>query len=308
MVAISILFIVAWFGAGGPVLEWINNTALKTVGYATYILPFLFVYVAVEVFRAEENRLPFVMRFATALTIVWVAGLFGLMKNDDGQATGGFVGDGINSAMLALVDSGVAAFIYVLLIVITALFVLRVSPFAVIKKLWELSRREMGEQDENVSVMRKAAALDVKSTIGELKLNAGVPTLDQESKKGHLASLRGSVKQDKAAEDQAALVSVNDPNWQPPSVELLEKKQSPADAGDVQQNAQIIRDTLGEFNIEVEMEGANIGPKVTQYTLKPPSGVKLTRITALETNIALNLAAQSASYRSANSRPARRGY
>jgi S-DNA-T family DNA segregation ATPase FtsK/SpoIIIE len=32
---------------------------------------------------------------------------------------------------------------------------------------------------------------------------------------------------------------------------------------------------------------------VTQYTLKPPSGVKLTRITALETNIALNLAAQT---------------
>jgi len=61
----------------------------------------------------------------------------------------------------------------------------------------------------------------------------------------------------------------------------------------VQHNAQIIKDTLGEFNIDVDMEGANIGPKVTQYTLKPPSGVKLTRITALETNIALNLAAQS---------------
>jgi S-DNA-T family DNA segregation ATPase FtsK/SpoIIIE len=41
------------------------------------------------------------------------------------------------------------------------------------------------------------------------------------------------------------------------------------------------------------MEGANIGPKVTQYTLKPPSGVKLARITQLETNIALNLAAQT---------------
>lgn len=293
--AVSILFIVAWFGAGGPVLEWINNTALKTVGYATFILPLLFVYVAVEVFRAEENKLPFVMRFATALTIVWVAGLFGLMKNDEGQTTGGFVGDGINSAMLALVDSAVAAFIYVLLIIITALFVLRVSPFAVIKKLWELSRRELSEEDQNVSVMRKAAALDVKpQAIGELKLNAGVPTLDQEGRKGsHLSSMRGSLKQDKAAEDQAALISVNDPNWQPPSIELLEKKQSPADAGDVQQNAQIIRDTLGEFNIDVEMEGANIGPKVTQYTLKPPSGVKLTRITALETNIALNLAAQT---------------
>lgn len=38
--------------------------------------------------------------------------------------------------------------------------------------------------------------------------------------------------------------------------------------------------TLSEFSIEVEMEGANIGPKVTQYTLKPPSGVKLNRISA----------------------------
>lgn len=287
---------VAWFSAGGPVLEWLSGVALKTVGYAMYILPLLFVYVAVEVFRAEENKLPFVMKFATALMIVWAAGLFGLMKNDAGQTTGGFVGDAVNSAMLALVDGGVAAFVYVLLIVITALFVLRVSPFAVIKKLWELSRRELDEDDGNVSVMRKAAALDTPKSqaIGELKLNAGVPTLDQEGKKAsHLSSLRGSVKQDKAAEEQAALVAVSDPNWQAPSIELLEKKQSPADAGDVQQNAQIIRDTLGEFNIDVEMEGANIGPKVTQYTLKPPSGVKLTRITALETNIALNLAAQT---------------
>ena len=299
LIAISILFVVAWFKAGGPVLEWLYNASLATVGYGMYVVPVLFVYVAVEIFRAENNRLPFVMKLATALLIVWFAGLFGLMKNDAGATTGGFVGDTINSGMLALVNSGVAAFVYVLLIIITALFVLRLSPITVIKKLWELSRREVGEQDENVKVMKKAAAADAprQQTIGELKLNAGVPTLDQEDlsekKQSHLSSLRGSVKQDKAAEDQAALVAVSDPNWQAPSLELLEKKQSPADAGDVQQNAQTIRDTLAEFNIDVEMEGANIGPKVTQYTLKPPSGVKLTRITALETNIALNLAAQS---------------
>ncbi|HXE10441.1 MAG TPA: DNA translocase FtsK, partial [Verrucomicrobiae bacterium] len=43
----------------------------------------------------------------------------------------------------------------------------------------------------------------------------------------------------------------------------------------------------------VEMEGANIGPRVTQYTMKPPTGVKLTKITALENNLALDLAAHS---------------
>ncbi len=41
------------------------------------------------------------------------------------------------------------------------------------------------------------------------------------------------------------------------------------------------------------MEGANIGPRVTQYTLKPPANVKLTKITALENNLALDLAAHS---------------
>lgn len=302
MIAISILLVVAWFGAGGPVLDWLHGTAIATIGYAVYVIPLLFVYLAVEIFRAENNKLPFVVKFAAVLVVVWFAGLFGLMTNDAGETTGGFVGETANGAMLSLVDSGVAAFIYVLFILMTTLFVLRVSPITVIKKLWEITRTDSHEQDNNVKVMRKAAEADApkKQAIGELKLNAGVPTLDadeaapkEEKKSKGLSSLRGSVKQDKAAEEQAALVAVSDPNWKAPSIELLEKKQSPADAGDVQQNAQTIRDTLAEFNIDVEMEGANIGPKVTQYTLKPPSGVKLTRITALETNIALNLAAQT---------------
>ena len=41
------------------------------------------------------------------------------------------------------------------------------------------------------------------------------------------------------------------------------------------------------------MESANIGPRVTQYTLVPQSGVKLSRIENLSDNIALNLAAES---------------
>jgi len=303
LIAISLLLVVAWFGAGGSALNWLNNASLASIGYATYVIPVLFVYLAVEVFRAHENKLPLVVKFASVLMVVWFAGLFGLMQNNQGMNTGGFVGDTANSAMLELVSGGVAAFIYVLFILVTTLFVTRVSPFSVIQKLRDLSRTAPFEHDENSKVMKKAAATDVAArpqTIGELKLNAGVPTLGdeeaapvKEQKASKLSSLRGSVKQDKAAEEQTALVTVNDPNWEAPSVELLEKKQSPANAGDVQQNAQTIHDTLGEFNIDVEMEGANIGPKVTQYTLKPPSGVKLTRITALETNIALNLAAQS---------------
>jgi len=300
LIGFSLMIVLGWFGLGGPVLDWINEATMKTIGYGVYVVPVVFIYVAVEIFRAENNRIPFVMKLATAVELVWFAGLFGLLKASDGKTTGGFVGDTVNSGMSQLVDGGVAAFIYILLILLTALFIIRVSPITIIKKIWEISRRDTKEIDENVKVMRNAAALETpkgSTTMADFKMNAGVPMLGAEEtidkKNPRLNTLRNSVVKDKVAEDQAALVTVSDPNWKAPSVDLLEKKQSPADPGDVQQNAQTIKDTLAEFNIHVEMEGANIGPKVTQYTLRPPSGVKLTKITALETNIALNLAAQS---------------
>jgi DNA segregation ATPase FtsK/SpoIIIE, S-DNA-T family len=291
LIAISILLIVAWFGVGGPVLEWIQQAALTSIGAAVYIVPILFTYVAVEIFRAEQNKLPHVMKIATGLVLVWFAGLFGLLF---GETYGGWVGQSLNQLVLALVESPIAIFVYILLILITVLFVVRVSPIVLIQKLWQLVQTEKFD-DKNVEVMRQASEnKSSKKDMAEFKLNAGVETTSEtnEDSKSR-SSFRDSVKQDKSAEEKSALVSVNDPNWKAPSLSLLEKKQAPADAGDVQQNAQIIKDTLSEFSIDVEMEGANIGPKVTQYTLKPPSGVKLTRITALETNIALNLAAQA---------------
>ena len=301
LLALSVLLVVAWFGVGGPVLEWFQSVAIDTIGYGTYVVPLVASYVAIEIFRSEENRVPFVVKLASVLFIVWWSGLFGLFAAADGTSSGGFVGMVLSSGMLQLVAPGVAAFVYVLLILLTALFVLRLSPIVIFQTLRNLLRTaERDEQKANERVMKNAAKADDaagSTQIGELKLNAGVPTMDAseelDKKKPRLSSLKGSVVQDKAAEEKTALVAATDPNWKAPGINLLEKKQSPADAGDVQHNAQTIHDTLSEFNIKVEMEGVNIGPKVTQYTLKPPAGVKLTRISALETNIALNLAAQS---------------
>lgn len=299
MVALSFLLVVAWFDAGGPVLEWLHQAFLATIGYAAFSLPVIFIYLAVEIFRSSNNRLPFIVKAATVLLIGWLAGLFGLYTDAAGQTTGGFVGQVLNSGMLSLADSGVAAFIYVLLIISTLLVMLRLSPNDIISSFKEAVRRDDGDEAANVKIMKKAAKADDKpDKIDDFVLNEGVPTLphkDSADDKKPLkrASLRGSVESDKMAEGKSALVMASDPNWQPPSLDLLEKKQSPADAGDIEHNAETIRDTLYEFNIDVKMEGANIGPKVTQYRLRPPSGVKLTKITALETNLALNLAAQS---------------
>ena len=295
LILLSLLLVVSWFGVGGPVLQWIDMATVKTIGYTAYALPILLIYLAVETFRAEGNQLPVVVKFAAVLEIVWFSGLFGLMKTASHPNSGGFVGDILNTATLKMVDSAIAVIIYLVLAFITVLFITQTSPFTVFSKLWEMIKSNTKEDDNNRSIMKKAsiaqpAEEEKKTDLGEIKLNAGVPIIDTAKEKKSL--LKKVEKPEKANEEQA-LVATRDPNWEAPSLDLLEKNESGADAGDTRQNAQIIHDTLAEFNIEAAMGDINVGPKVTQYTLRPPSGVKLTRITALETNIALNLAAQS---------------
>jgi S-DNA-T family DNA segregation ATPase FtsK/SpoIIIE len=301
LVVLAILLVVAKLGGGGPFVEAINEAGGFLFGWTLYILPILFIFLAVEIFRAEKNQTPIVQRFGIALLAILFAGTMQLFLPDpsvmgENGEGGGVIGFAVASATLSMLDKEIGGFVLLVLEAITALFVLKISPAAVGRSIAAMFERDESELKlGNTAVIKAAADVEVKpKTIGELKMNEGVPTtMSNDPKSSRLSSLRDSIKPDKEALDKDALTATTDPDWEPPSIDLLEKKQNPADAGDVKHNAQIIKDTLGEFNIDVEMEGANIGPKVTQYTLKPPSGVKLTRITQLETNIALNLAAQT---------------
>ncbi len=79
--------------------------------------------------------------------------------------------------------------------------------------------------------------------------------------------------------------------YMPPPLSLLEGDRGKANVGDVKANANVIRRTLGNFGIEVEMDEITIGPTVTRYALKPAQGVKLSRIVGLQNDLALSLAA-----------------
>ena len=72
---------------------------------------------------------------------------------------------------------------------------------------------------------------------------------------------------------------------------LLSSKSGKPTSGDIKANQEIIRKTLANFGIMVEMADVNVGPTVTQYTLRPADGVKLSRIINLNSDLALALAA-----------------
>lgn len=83
--------------------------------------------------------------------------------------------------------------------------------------------------------------------------------------------------------------------WKFPEMELLEDKRSEltVDDEELKRQAARIKEKLGEFEIDVTMKDAHPGPTVTQFTLQPAEGIKLSKIEGLKNDLALALAAQS---------------
>ena len=83
--------------------------------------------------------------------------------------------------------------------------------------------------------------------------------------------------------------------WEPPSLDIFKKTDSTiiVDETQLRQKAEKIREKLEQFGIEVAMKSVHVGPTVTQFTLEPAPGVKLTKITALKNDLALTLAAEN---------------
>ena len=74
----------------------------------------------------------------------------------------------------------------------------------------------------------------------------------------------------------------------------LFRKQQPTDEKGVEEelthNADLLVKTLSSFGVQTRMMDISRGPSVTRYELQPLAGVKISRITGLADDIALNLA------------------
>lgn len=95
----------------------------------------------------------------------------------------------------------------------------------------------------------------------------------------------------KKEELEFSYTNIADKNWKLPPLDLLSTATTSPDAGNIKENVKIVEKTLRNFGVSVEMVDVNVGPTVTQYTLRPATGVKLNKITNLSNDLALALAA-----------------
>lgn len=295
MFVVALFALLGGFGTGGSLPKGIFHGLFWTLGWAAYLAPVALVYWGVYKFTSEDHHMPRAKVISMVGALAFIAGLTFTMFASQAAVAGtwagghgGSAGQLLGSVVLGALDKFPASVMFFVLALLSVFFAFGISPKVLLKLSGVFKRPEREEGGDTDLITLKARAAE------GFKLNEGVPVEHHgREKEQKLASLKNTAQKLTPTEDHEALTTASDPDWKLPGVDLLNQKQDKADPGDVNANAQSIKETFVNFNIDVEMEGANVGPRVTQYTLKPPTGVKLTKITALESNLALDLAAQS---------------
>lgn len=99
----------------------------------------------------------------------------------------------------------------------------------------------------------------------------------------------------KVKKENEEKIKVATESYKRPPVSIYSTDSGKSSAGDNKENARIIKRTLSDFGISVEMDEVTVGPTVTRYALKPAQGVKIEKIMNLANNIALELGVSSVS-------------
>lgn len=281
-IVLSIFFLLGAFGFAGRVgiLVYLWLSYLFGLGY--HLLPVVFLLLAISFLREQERDFAMPQIFGSIVLFISSIGLVNLFSNK-----GGVVGEFISRPLSSLFDIYLSAIILTALLVVSILVIFNTSikfdaisfikGFFVKKETVPLAPLENALIDKAVEKIEKT--LEGKQT------SYGT---DQQSVKDKRESGEGFMP---VVTRRSGLSAQAGKRWTPPPLSLLEGDRGKPGVGDIKANANLIKRTLMNFGIVVEMDEISIGPSVTRYALKPAEGVKLSRILALQNNLELALAA-----------------
>jgi S-DNA-T family DNA segregation ATPase FtsK/SpoIIIE len=263
---VAFLLLVSFFGFGGSLGNALFTNLRVLLGWTTFLLPLVLVWLGYAFFDKEFPWSKWTTYGGILLGVVSFCGIFQIfMKPETALETakagngGGMMGYFVQKIMLNILNAPVSFVILLALIVVAVLLASNTSIMSLFRK----------EDDDGKPPVLK----------NDIKIHESTP-------------VRNVVEPKRPERAETPIMSAADnPNWKFPPVDLLEEMTTRADSGNVRENAATIQKTLNDFTIEVSMSDVNVGPTVTQYTLKPKDGVKLEKITALDKNLALSLAA-----------------
>lgn len=284
---LALVFALSFVGKGGALGGFFYRVLNFFLGKGYFFAPLSFVLIGFSLLFSEGKKIIAPVMLGGVLFLLTTLALIEVIF---GAGTAGLFGSLTGGTFVRLFDFWAALIISGGLFIISLLLILN-KP---LRKLAEDEEKETDLEQEGLISNIKGALEDLNSSVRSAfeKRQVG-----EEGVSAVAASTATIAKEIAATEQEKAeaLISVRKLakkfNYQKPPLELLQGDKGTPSSGDIKANVNVIKRTLENFNIDVEMGEVAIGPTVTQYTLRPAEGVKLVRITALHNDLSLALAA-----------------
>ena len=268
---LGVFFVLASLGYAGVAGELTHKTLSYLFGFGFILAPLvcgLYIYVLLNPREDEQVSTSKIIG-----TLLLFFGCLALLEQI-GEHMGGLIGFIILWPFIHFIGNVASA--------ITLIAMVLVGIFLTFNTGLRLPKRTPREQDglveEDIEYIEPDNEEEVDETEDE--------TEEEHKPKKKSVSERLGLKK----ETGDFVVSSFTGSYAPPPLSLLNKDKGKPKTGDVKANANIIKRTLAEFGINVEMDTVEIGPTVTRYALKPAQGVKIARIVGLQRELELNLA------------------
>ncbi len=290
LIAVAIFLLLARFEIGGITGAFFYKYLSWLLGVGYFLLPLSLVLLAILIFLSFERH----------FGVIQMASMFVFLLSGLGMISIGFPGDGgvlggaVSNYFVAAVDT-TATVIFLIAFIIASLVVAFDIHLGVV--FADLRERFKSVSDEETMQDVDMADIPVIGIPIEEQSAGMSENPDLESQKGDKEDASKTVlakilqRNDSLISDGFPIITATGDTYIPPPISILGRNKGKPEVGDVKANMNIIKRTLQNFGIQVEMDEVSIGPTVTRYAMKPAEGVRLSKIVALQSNLELALAA-----------------
>jgi S-DNA-T family DNA segregation ATPase FtsK/SpoIIIE len=320
LILIGLLGLLAAMSRPGSLLADIHDWLINTWGH-TWFVPVGAAFAAggylLWLGAPRLRPLDFVSGLVALLSLI---GLFGMAGH-----SGGAVGDGIDQALVSVASEWGAWALLVAGLAIGLIVTFRFSPGRAIQALVrggqaayaERQRLErlvspVGAEAPAKAVPAKAAANGAEP-VGlayppvpaaprpwEIEPEPETPARRKDAEPVKPAASTDEEPGDNEVEKPPVLRVVAEPEddypeieWKLPPIAMLDTVTARRErmADEIKKNVRIIETTLDTFGVPAKVVGVNPGPAVTQFEVQPGAGVQVKKITSLQNDLSLALAA-----------------
>ena len=294
---IAILFFLSTQNLAGPAGESVNNVLVQIFGLGVYVIPFVLMLFAVTLIVSKTIYFNWLKNIGIILLISSVLGLIHMRLpleecGENVEQAGGWIGF-VSSCFFRIYLQDTATFIILIAVFLIGILIcFEITLRDLISLFVPTSKFKIRSNKDNMK--NKSDFKIIKPEFAKKEL----PTAIKENPQTFLKKDLNIIKPDITPKKKKEILEIKETDyseWEFPSLDLLTESSSETFTNDrlLMKNAEKIRQKFSQFGIDVTMKDVHVGPTVTQYSLLPNDGIKLTKITTLKNDLALALAARS---------------